>query len=96
MKNLLDPLRPSVATFNSQADPRSTNKPAHIPKFDVLQKEHARLSEMLLRGLLDLDGVEIPSGWNEARKERKEGVRVVQQMLTKLDEVWGERKKLGA
>lgn len=96
VSNLLDPLRPSVATFISQADPRSTNKPAHIPKFDALQKEHARLSEMLLRGLLDLDGVEIQSGWTEARKERKEGVRVVQQMLNKIDEVWGERKKLGA
>jgi hypothetical protein len=96
VNGLLDPLRPSVATFVSQADPRSTNKPAHIPKFDLLQKEHARLSEMLLRGLLDLDGVEIPSGWNDARKERKEGVRVVQQMLNRIDEVWGERRKLGA
>lgn len=94
--SLLDPLRPALVTFASQADPRATNKPAYIPKFEVLQREHARLSEMLLRGLLDLDSVEIPSGWADARKERKEGVRVVQQELSKVDEVWGERKKLGA
>jgi hypothetical protein len=45
-----------------------------------------------LRGLLDLDGVEIPSEWQEARKERKEGVRKVQGELTKVDDAWGEKK----
>jgi len=45
-----------------------------------------------LRGLLDLDGVEIPSEWQTARKERKEGVRRVQGELNRVDEAWGEKK----
>lgn len=95
VKNLLEPLRPSIITFISQSDPKATNRPAQIPTFEVLQREHARLSEMLLRGLLDLDGVEVPGGWAEARKERKEAVKNVQAQLTRVDEAWGERKKLG-
>lgn len=93
--NLLEPLQPSIATFVSQASPSATNRPNVIPPFDVLQKEHARLSETLLRGLLDLDSVEIPSGWADTRKERKDGVRRVQGELTRVDDAWGERKKLG-
>lgn len=109
IKNLvnttLDPLQVSIVTFLSYtraAKPReegeeeNQNRPRQIPKFDVLQREHARLSELLLRVLLDLDGVEIPSAWTGARKERKEGVRRVQTELTKVDEAWGERKTLGA
>jgi hypothetical protein len=92
--SLIDPLRPSIVTFISQVDPNATNKPAQIPKFEVLQREHARLSEMLLRGLLDLDGVEIPSGWGAARQARKDAVKAVQGELTRVDSAWGERKKL--
>ena len=96
VSSLLNPLQPSIVTFVSHSDPNATNRPAQIPGFEVLQREHARLSEMLLRGLLDLDGVEIPNGWAEARKERKEGVRRVQGELTRVDEAWGARKKIGA
>jgi hypothetical protein len=92
--NTLDPLTASIATFKSQVDVNATNKPSVIPPFEVLQKEHARLSEMLLRGLLDLDGVEIRSEWTRARAARKEGVKKVQGELTKVDEAWGARKKL--
>lgn len=95
VKSTLEPLQASIATFISYTSPKATNRPKQIPAFDVLQKEHARLSEILLRGLLDLDSVEVQSGWTEARKERKEGVKRVQAELTKVDEAWGERKKLG-
>jgi hypothetical protein len=47
-----------------------------------------------LRGLLDLDGVDIPSGWGDARQARKDGVKRVQGELNKVDGAWGERKKL--
>jgi hypothetical protein len=96
VSGLLGPLQPSIVTFISHTDPKATNRPAQTPAFEALQREHARLSEILLRGLLDLDGVEIQNGWAEARKERKEGVRRVQGELTRVDEAWGERKKLGA
>ena len=95
VSGLLDPLQPSVVTFISHTDPKATNRPAQIPSLETLQREHARLSEMLLRGLLDLDSVEIPNGWAEARKERKEGVKRVQSELTRVDDAWGERKKMG-
>jgi len=94
VKTTLEPLQASIATFVSYTSPKATNRPAQIPAFDVLQREHARLSENLLRGLLDLDSVEVQSGWADARKERKEGVKRVQAELTKVDEAWGERKKL--
>jgi hypothetical protein len=100
VNSTVDPLTPSIVTFLSYTKPKSTNedenqnRPKQIPAFDMLQKEHARLSELLLRGLLALDGVEIPSGWAEARKERKEGVKKVQGELTKVDEAWGARKKI--
>nr|ODN95099.1 hypothetical protein L204_04446 [Cryptococcus depauperatus CBS 7855] len=93
--SLLDPLLPSVAMFVSNTSPHARNRPARIPAFEVLQKEHARLSEMLLKALLELDGVDIPGSWAEARKERKEGVRRIQGELNKVDESWGERKRLG-
>ena len=95
VKSTLEPLQASIATFISYTAANVTNRPVQTPKFDVLQKEHARLSELLLRGLLDLDSIDIPNGWAEARKERKEGVRMVQKELTRVDEAWGERKKIG-
>lgn len=102
VRNTVDPLAASIATFISYTRTPSSNpdenvnRPKEIPKFEVLQREHARLSELLLRGLLDLDSVEIPSAWSEARKQRKEGVRKVQGELNRVDEAWGERKKLGS
>ncbi|WOO85879.1 BAG family molecular chaperone regulator 1 [Vanrija pseudolonga] len=92
----VDPLVPSIATFVSQTSKNATNKPKHALPMDKLQVEHARLSEFLLRGLLDLDGIEIPSGWTNARQARKDGVRRVQGELTKVDDAWGDRKRLGA
>lgn len=96
VKGVVDPLEASIATFVSQTSKDATNRPAHIPPFDTLQKEHARLNEFLLRGLLDLDGIEIPSEWSNARMERKMGVRRVQGDLTRIDDAWGDRKRLGA
>lgn len=97
VNSTLDPLQASIATFLSYTrvakEGEQLNQPRQIPKFDILQKEHARLSELLLRGLLDLDGVEIPGEWQDARKERKEGVRRVQGELTKVDDAWTEKKK---
>ena len=94
----LSPLQASIEAFvrNSRDDKQvEGNRPAQKPTFEVLQREHARLSETLLRSLLDLDGVEIPSEWQDARKERKEGVRRVQGELTRVDDAWGTRKRIG-
>ncbi|BEJ14685.1 hypothetical protein CspHIS471_0404520 [Cutaneotrichosporon sp. HIS471] len=94
VSGVVDPLEASIATFVHQAAPSATNKPKVQQSFEVLQREHARLSELLLKGLLDMDGVEIPSGWTEARLERKNGVKRLQGVLTRLDDAWGNRKRL--
>ncbi|BGP25311.1 hypothetical protein JCM10295v2_004234 [Rhodotorula toruloides] len=53
------------------------------------------LSEVLLQGLLKLDSIEIPSGYAEARRERKEAVRRVQEVLDRVDSAKEGWKKLG-
>lgn len=49
--------------------------------------EFAGLSEVLLQALLKLDGFDIDSEWADARLARKEGVRAVQKLLDRLDQV---------
>ncbi|CAK9786929.1 unnamed protein product [Cutaneotrichosporon oleaginosum] len=94
VNGVVEPLEASIATFVHQASPGGTNKPRVQQSFEALQREHARLSELLLRGLLDMDGVEIPNGWTEARLERKNGVKRLQGELTRVDDAWGNRKRL--
>ncbi|GAA6061328.1 hypothetical protein JCM10212_003218 [Sporobolomyces blumeae] len=53
------------------------------------------LSEVLLQGLLKLDGIEIPSTYADARKERKEAVKQVQDVLDRVDRAKDEWKKGG-
>ncbi|GAA6017230.1 hypothetical protein JCM8202_005955 [Rhodotorula sphaerocarpa] len=53
------------------------------------------LNENLLQGLLKLDSIEIPSGYAEARKERKEAVRRMQEVLDRVDSLREGWKKLG-
>ena len=56
---------------------------------DVNERPNERLpvflSETLLQSLLKLDSIEIPVGWQDARKERKEAVRDVQAVLDRID-----------
>jgi hypothetical protein len=94
VNGVINPLEASIVTFVHQASPSATNKPRVPQSFEQLQREHARLSELLLKGLLDMDGVEIPSGWTEARAERKNGVKRLQGELTRVDDAWGNRKRL--
>ncbi|KAG6842138.1 hypothetical protein C0991_001631 [Blastosporella zonata] len=52
------------------------------------QKEHARLGELLLQSLLRLDGIVVDPAWELARKDRKDAVREVQDMLDRVDNAW--------
>lgn len=70
-----------------------TDAPAP-PTYEKLQMAHARLSELLLQGLLRLDGIDIPNEYSEARKERKEAIRSVQCRLDEVDRVWSEVKRV--
>ncbi|KAL7411168.1 hypothetical protein BDY24DRAFT_396829 [Mrakia frigida] len=66
------------------------------PAYATLQKQHATLGEQLLQLLLWLDGVQCPATWEEARRERKEGVRDVQGWLDRVDKAWKGAKDRAA
>lgn len=55
--------------------------------------QSAQLSESLIQLLLALDSISIDSAFSEARKERKEGVRVVQDLLDRVDAIREELKR---
>lgn len=59
---------------------------------DSLDQEHARLGELLLQSLLRLDAIHAESEWEQARKDRKAGVREVQALLDRLDTGWKARR----
>jgi len=59
---------------------------------DSLDREHTRLGELLLQSLLRLDAIHAESEWEQARKDRKAGVREVQTLLDRLDTGWKARK----
>lgn len=93
VSSVLTPLEPPVTLFLSRASMRPTAYPSGISPDDrPLEKEHTRLHELVVRGLIALDGVEIPAGYSEARKQRKEGIKHIQAMLNEVDEVWLRRK----
>ncbi|RDB24895.1 BAG family molecular chaperone regulator 1A [Hypsizygus marmoreus] len=54
----------------------------HDPTND---KEHRRIGELLLQSLIRLDAIVAEPAWEAARKERKDAVREVQDMLDRLD-----------
>ncbi|KAJ4483257.1 hypothetical protein J3R30DRAFT_1753110 [Lentinula aciculospora] len=56
-----------------------------------MQKEHAKLSEMLLQSLLNLDAIALDREWEQARQERKTAVKEVQGYLDQLDDAWNSR-----
>lgn len=61
---------------------------------DSLDQEHKRLGELLLQSLLRLDAIHAESEWEQARKDRKAGVREVQALLDRLDTGWKARRGL--
>jgi len=79
-------LLPSVDEFLDSLSNR-----AIIPG-DGLDQEHRRLGELLLQSLLRLDAIHAESEWEQARKDRKAGVREVQALLDRLDTSWKARR----
>ncbi|ESK96542.1 hypothetical protein Moror_6762 [Moniliophthora roreri MCA 2997] len=52
------------------------------------EKEHLRLSELLLQSLLRLDAITPDPTWESARRDRKAAVKEVQTYIDQLDEAW--------
>lgn len=98
----LDELEPQVKQVESwlaqEQTRRSTSPSASAEDPDAPappRRTLLYLSEVLLQGLLKLDSIEIPSGYAEARRERKEAVRRVQEVLDRVDSAKEGWKKLG-
>lgn len=79
-------LLPSVDKFLGSL----SNQP--ITPGDGLDQEHKRLGELLLQSLLRLDAIHAEGEWEQARKDRKAGVREVQALLDRLDTGWKARR----
>ena len=60
------------------------------PSDPACDAEHRRLSELLLRALLDLDAVPVNS--DSTRAKRKEAVKLVQSHLDRVDAAWEKAK----
>ena len=87
----------SLPTATTTADsPRPASGPSSSArdKQQDLDREHARLAELLLQSLLRLDAINADGEWEEARRERKGAVREVQSLLDKLDQAWHATPKL--
>jgi len=76
-------LLPDVEAFCAHQPPPSSPSEAR-------GKTQKRLAELLLRALLNLDGISVPS--EESRKKRKEAVGVVQKALDRVDAAAGEKQ----
>lgn len=59
----------------------------------ALEAEHRRLGELLLQALLRLDAIGFEGGWEDARRERKGAVKIVQGLLDRLDVGWRARAR---
>ncbi|KAK7053431.1 hypothetical protein VNI00_004057 [Paramarasmius palmivorus] len=55
------------------------------------EKEHLRLSELLLQSLLRLDAITPDPTWESARRDRKAAVKEVQTYIDQLDDAWRSR-----
>ncbi|KAJ4001560.1 hypothetical protein F5050DRAFT_1803089 [Lentinula boryana] len=90
-------LVPSLEKFlqtlhiTSNPQPTATVPPNSSTQFPPIQKEYARLSEMLLQSLLSLDAITVDREWEQARQERKIAVKEVQGYLDQLDDTWNSR-----
>jgi len=95
----LDELEPQVRQVEewleqAQAQAASGDETAEAPS--APSRTLIFLSEVLLQGLLKLDAFEIPSAYAEARKERKDAVRRVQDTLDRVDRAKEGWKQVGA
>jgi hypothetical protein len=85
---------PTTSSEVTQSTSTSTTAPdVPPPKLIAPHLLAAQLSESLIQLLLALDSVTIQSTYSDARKERKEGVRVVQELLDRVDKVKDDLKK---
>jgi hypothetical protein len=72
-----------ISEYEAMID-QTPSKPTEIDK-KKLQDRGVYLSEKIMQGLISLDGVDCPSTFETARQRRREGVRLSQQLLERVD-----------
>lgn len=91
--NIGAPERPVTEAEGHQH--HASDAPASFTPQDpaALEAEHRRLGELLLQALLRLDAIGFEGGWEDARRERKGAVKIVQGLLDRLDVGWRARAR---
>ncbi|KAI9478198.1 MAG: hypothetical protein EXX96DRAFT_569950 [Benjaminiella poitrasii] len=84
--NLSKGTEDEITEFENMITDYSTNsKKLNDVEKKKLQDRGIYLSEKIMQGLISLDGVECPSNFETARQRRREGVRLSQQLLERVD-----------
>lgn len=94
----LDELRPMIKGVEDYLADLQGEKGADEPAPAPNPRALIFVSEALLQALLKLDSIDIQSGYTEARTARKQGVKVLQAELDKVDglkEEWKKASKRG-
>jgi hypothetical protein len=78
--------RAMASREQSAQETMASNQQQSKAAVDALGLRQRKLSEMLLRALLTLDGINVST--EETRKRRKEAVKEVQSYLDLVDETW--------
>lgn len=80
----------SIDTIDQHHQPQENEGGAETTTLSLLQEqknEAMYISEMLVRALLTLDGVECPSSFVTARQERRAAVHFCQDLLDRVDKL---------
>lgn len=64
---------------------------SYLPPIDETKKKETEdlgiyLSELLMQALITLDGVECPSEFETARANRRQGVKICQELMDRVDQ----------
>lgn len=73
-----------IAEFEDMISASSGKKLGESDK-KKLQDKGIYLSEKIMQGLISLDGVECPSSFETARQRRRDGVKLSQKLLERVD-----------
>ncbi|KAJ8661420.1 hypothetical protein O0I10_002686 [Lichtheimia ornata] len=96
---LLDPIKANmdadIKAFNTLVqEKKNQEEPLSAADKKILYEKAVFLSEKLMQALITLDGVECSPEFQTARQRRREGVRLLQAFLERVDAARAEAKPL--
>ncbi|CDS05741.1 hypothetical protein LRAMOSA08269 [Lichtheimia ramosa] len=95
---VLDPIKTTMDTdikaFNTLVQEKKSQESLSAADKKILYEKGVFLSEKLMQALITLDGVECSPDFQTARQHRREGVRLLQAFLERVDAARAEAKPL--